>query len=228
MKTRLTTHRLIGFPFMGSGHLYGGRQCKCWNAATLRVRLVLALVLLGLTTGVHADSLLSSTYKELVDSNGNITLPEDFRSQWVFLGTWSVAAKDVERSSEVSGHGAAGLHNVYTQPGVVEHYLKNKAFPDGAVLVKELLKGVTAPMTTGTVSRAGEVEGWFVMIKDTQDRFKGNPLWGDGWGWALFNVGQSTQPVTKNYKTECIGCHLPAQKKDWVYIDGYPLLQPEG
>ena len=70
------------------------------------------------------------------------------------------------------------MHNVYTQPGVVEYYLQHKLFPDGAVLIKELLKGVTAPMTTGTVSRAGEPEGWFMMVKDSQGRFKDNLLWG--------------------------------------------------
>ena len=197
----------------------------------MRVRRVVLLTLLGLSVGTYADDSptlsFASTYGDLVDGDGSITLPENFQTQWVFLGTWSVAKKDVERSSEASGHGAAGLHNVYTQPGVVEYYLQHKLFPDGAVLIKELLKGVTAPMTTGTVSRAGEPEGWFMMVKDSQGRFKDNPLWGDGWGWALFNVGQLSQPVTKNYKTECIGCHIPAQKNDWVYIEGYPLLQSQ-
>ena len=196
----------------------------------MRIRFVVLLFIFGVGIDAHAGDPLTSytsTYGKWVDRNGNISLPKDFASRWVFLGTWSIAEKDVKRSGEASGHGAAGLHNVYTQPGVVEYYKKHKAFPDGAVLVKELLKGVTAPMTTGTVSRAGEVEGWFVMVKDTQGRFKDNSLWGDGWGWALFNVGEKTRPVTKNYKTECIGCHLLAKDKDWIYVEGYPLLQPE-
>ena len=29
---------------------------------------------------------------------------------------------------------------------------------------------------------------WFVMIKDEKGRYPGNPLWGDGWGWALFKT----------------------------------------
>jgi hypothetical protein len=197
-----------------------------WSSIIRLVRHFLVLMLLVLSTGSQAGGLLASTYIDLVDSNGKITLPENFATTWVFLGTWSVAEKDVERSSEASGHGAAGLHNVYTQPGVVESFLEHKTFPDGAVLIKELLKGVTAPMTTGTVSRAGELEGWFVMIKDTEGRFKDNPLWGEGWGWALFKPEDRTRPITQNYKTECIGCHIPAQKNDWVYVEGYPLLQP--
>ena len=172
-----------------------------------------------------AETSYTSTYGNLVDDVGNITLPKNFRENWTFLGTWSIAAKDVETSSAASGHGAAGLHNVYTQNGVVEYFRKKGAFPDGAVIVKELLKADTASMTTGTVSRGSETEGWFIMIKDTQNRFPSNSLWGEGWGWALFKVNQTDRPVTQNYKTECIGCHIPARQDDWIYLNGYPVLE---
>jgi len=171
-----------------------------------------------------ADESLSATYEELVDSAGSFSLPESFRDDWMFLGTWSIAEKDVDTSSAASGHGAAGLHNVYTQRGVAEYFRETGGFPDGAVIIKELLKAVTDSMTTGTVSRGNEVEGWFVMVKDTEGRFSSNPLWGDGWGWALFNAAEPDKPVTQNYKTECIGCHIPARNDDWIYINGYPVL----
>jgi len=171
-----------------------------------------------------ADESFESTYDTLVDSKGNITLPDSFRIEWTFLGTWSIAEKDVEQVSAASGHGAAGLHNVYTQPGVAEYFRENGSFPDGAVLVKELLKAATGQMTTGTVSRGVEVEGWFVMVKDTKERFSANPLWGDGWGWVLFNASDAENPVTQNYKTECVGCHIPARNDDWIYLSGYPVL----
>ena len=188
-------------------------------------RNILIVVMTFLLCAISlADESTISTYKSLVDDVGNISLPKDFRTDWVFLGTWSIAEKEVEISSAASGHGAAGLHNVYTQPGVAEYFRENRKFPDGAVIVKELLKAVTATMTTGTVSRGNEVEGWFVMIKDTQGRFGSNPLWGDGWGWALFAADQPDKPATENYKTECIGCHIPAREDDWIYLSGYPVL----
>jgi hypothetical protein len=189
-------------------------------------RTVFSIVIFFLCSGaLYADVSFTSTYKSLVDDEGNISLPIGFRENWTFLGTWSIASKDVETSSAASGHGAAGLHNVYTQNGVVEYFRKNGAFPDGAVIVKELLKADTASMTTGTVSRALETEGWFIMIKDTQDRFPSNSLWGEGWGWALFKVNQTDKPVTRNYKTECVGCHIPAREDDWIYLNGYPVLE---
>jgi len=189
----------------------------------LQTVISLAVFCLGFNAAV-ADTAFSSTYKSLVDDTGNITLPKNFRENWTFLGTWSIAAKDVEASSAASGHGAAGLHNVYTQNGVIEYFRQHGSFPDGAVLVKELLKADTASMTTGIVSRGTETEGWFIMIKDVRDRFPENSLWGDGWGWALFKTGRTDRPVTQNYKTECVGCHIPARKDDWIYLSGYPVL----
>ena len=191
----------------------------------LLVKTVISLAIFCLgSSPLIADTSFTSTYKSLVDDAGNITMPENFRENWTFLGTWSIAAKDVAASSAASGHGAAGLHNVYTQNGVAQSFRKSGSFPDGTVIIKELLKADTSTMTTGLVSRGYETEGWFIMIKDSQDRFPSNPLWGDGWGWALFKTGQINKPVTQNYKTECIGCHIPARKDDWIYLSGYPVL----
>lgn len=188
-------------------------------------KMLVAIAALMICAAAGADENLSATYTTLVDKYGNISLPENFRRDWAFLGTWSIADEDVETSSEASGHGAAGLHNVYTQRATIDHFRATGEFPDGAVIIKELLKAATESMTTGTVSRGTEVEGWFVMVKDTKGRFPGHPLWGDGWGWSLFNADQPEGTVTKNYKTECIGCHIPARKDDWIYLSGYPVLQ---
>lgn len=114
---------------------------------------------------------------------------------------------------------------MYTQRATIEHFRETGTFPDGAVIVKELLTAVTGAMTTGTASRGTEVEGWFVMVKDTQGRFQSNQLWGDGWGWSLFIADQPDSSVTTNYKTECIGCHIPARKDDWIYLNGYRVLE---
>ena len=130
----------------------------------------------------------------------------------------------MEPSGAASGHGAAGLHNVYVQPDAITAYRKTGEFPDGTVLIKELLKAATGSMTTGTVSWGTEVEGWFVMVKDRHNRFPDHPLWGDGWGWVLINATDLEKVVTTNYKTECLGCHIPARNTDWIYINGYPVL----
>ena len=112
------------------------------------MKILIAVMAFSCCAESMADESFTSTYGSLVDDAGNISLPKSFRNDWTFLGTWSIAEQDVERSSAASGHGAAGLHNVYTQKGVAEYFRENGKFPDGAMLVKELLKATTAPMTT--------------------------------------------------------------------------------
>jgi hypothetical protein len=196
------------------------------------IRIIACLTLVAAIAAVAASAAnaepdVSKTFGTIVDREGNISLPLEFQRTWAFLGTWSIAMGDVQSSSDASGHGAAGLHNVYVQPEVITHYRKHGEFPDGAVLVKELLKADTGSMTTGTVSWGREVEGWFVMVKDRHDRFPEHALWGDGWGWVLFNSSDPDQAVTTNYKTECTGCHIPARLTDWIYVQGYPVLNAE-
>jgi len=187
---------------------------------TIAAGLVVALALvavLATTRGKAAD-----TFSPYVDAEGNISLPKDFRT-WAFLGSWHIAPK--KGISDIAG--AAGFHNVYTQPGTIEAYRKTGKFPDGAVLVKELLNTESGKMTTGEVNWAAETEGWFVMVKDTKGRFPDNPLWGDGWGWVLFKADNPNKTVTTGYKRDCLGCHIPARGTDWVFIQGYPVLQQE-
>ncbi len=164
-----------------------------------------------------------------VDSNtGAISVPEDY-TLWPTLGTWTHAKSD---------NGAANIHEyhvVYTQPETIKYYQKKRRFPDGAVLVKELLHAETMSMTTGpAVGHATTIKGFFVLVRDTKGRFKSSPLWGDGWGWSFFNADDRVKTISTNYKVDCIPCHVPAKdlaprnsKKDdkWIYTLGYPVLQ---
>jgi hypothetical protein len=105
---------------------------------------------------------------------GNLHVPKDYRTAYQALGSWAVAADQ--------GRGSKQLHVVYASPGTIAAYRKEGRFPDGAVLVKEVFETATGEKTTGTVSQAGRLKGWFVMIKDRKGRYPGNDLWGDGWG----------------------------------------------
>jgi len=93
------------------------------------------------------------------------------------------------------------------------------------VLVKEVFATDHAQLTTGDAHWATNTKVWFVMIKDDKGRYPGNPLWGDGWGWALFKADAPDKQVATNYKKDCLGCHVPAQSTDWVYVQGYPVLK---
>jgi Cytochrome P460 len=153
----------------------------------------------------------------VVDANGNLHVPDDYRATYQFLGAWAVASD--------RGQGSKELHVVYASPGTVAAYRKDGRFPEGATLVKEVFQTATGTMTTGTVSRADTLHGWFVMVKDANGRFPGNKLWGDGWGWSWFDAGNPSKTTSTDYKANCLGCHVPAQASDWVYVGGYPPLK---
>jgi hypothetical protein len=144
-------------------------------------------------------------------------VPDGYRTAYQFLGTWAVAAEQ--------GQGPEQFHVVYASPGAIEAHRRDGRFPDGTTLVKEVFLTKTDTMTTGAVSRAGDLKGWFVMVKDSGNTHVGNALWGDGWGWSWFDVGDPRKTTTVDYKAECQGCHVPAQSTDWVYKDGYPVLR---
>ena len=157
------------------------------------------------------------------DDQGVISCPTDFRESMVHIGSWFVPEG-----------GASGFHDVYTERSSVESYRLTGVFPDGATLVKELRAADQGDFTTGQgISYANtRIKQWFVMIKDSQNRFAGKPQWGDGWGWALFitqapDDGQPLVNSVTDYKADCLGCHVPARESDWVYSVGYPTLKEQ-
>ena len=158
-----------------------------------------------------------SAAETVVDAHGNLHVPDNYRTSYQFLGSWAIAADD--------GKGSKELHAVLVSPGAIAAYRNDGHFPDGTVLVKEVYSAATGDMTTGSVSRADSLKGWFVMVKGDASRFPGNALWGDGWGWSWFDAAAPTQTTWTNYRLNCKSCHVPAQATDWIYVNGYPALK---
>jgi hypothetical protein len=153
----------------------------------------------------------------VVDANGNLRVPADYRTAYQFLGNWAVAADQ--------GQGSKEVHVVYASPGAIAAYRKDGRFPDGSVLVKEVFAATTSTMTTGNVSHAQNLKGWFVMMKDSKNSHPDNKLWGDGWGWSWFDAPNPLKSTSTDYKVDCLTCHVPARATDWIYVQGYPPLK---
>jgi hypothetical protein len=168
---------------------------------------------------VAANGQMSAAVKEqtIADPNGNLHVPDAYRSAYQALGSWAVEAEQ--------GRGLKELHVVYASPGTIEAYRKDKRFPEGTVLVKEVFQTASGQMTTGTVSHADSLKGWFVMVKDSNGRYPGNKLWGNGWGWSWFDADNPSKTTSTDYKANCFACHVPAQPTDWIYTGGYPPLK---
>jgi hypothetical protein len=153
----------------------------------------------------------------VVDAEGNLRVPADYRMAYQLLGSWAVAA--------AQGQGSKEIHVVYSSPGTIAAYRKDGRFPDGSVLVKEVFEATTGEMATGTVSHAQALKGWFVMVKDSKNSHPRNKLWGDGWGWSWFDQGNPSKTTSTDHKVDCQPCHVPARASDWVYVNGYPPLK---
>jgi len=184
-----------------------------------QIRIGAATVILaGMSLFANSAIAADEGFSPYVDEQGNISFPSDFRSSMVHLGSWFVPEG-----------GASGFHDVYTEKESVVAYRKTGKFPDGATIVKELRASEAGTYTTGSnVSYATDgLKQWFVMIKDEQGRFADNPVWGDGWGWALYKPDNRGKNVAADYKTDCLGCHVPAKANDWLYTEAYPTLSEE-
>jgi len=143
---------------------------------------------------------------------------EDYRTQWVQIGAFSLLADD-------PADGARELHTIYAERAAVEAYLATGAFPDGTRIVKEAWSTRTEDLTTGTASYASALQGRFVMVKDAAGTLGRGPRFGDGWGWAFFRGAETRQTVTGDYKVDCLACHEPARDQGLLYLQGYPLLR---
>lgn len=188
---------------------------KIITAVGLLSLLAISLAAYG-QTGITAVSNDAKT-EAVVDASGNLHVPADYRADYQFLGSWAIAADQ--------GQGSKQIHVVYASPGAIASYHKDGHFPDGSVLVKEVFEATTAAMTTGTVSHAQKLKGWFVMVKDSKNSHPGNRLWGDGWGWSWFDATNPLKTTSTDYKVDCLSCHVPARASDWIYIQGYPPLK---
>ena len=178
--------------------------------------IVFSLCMLAGYAEVRSQSKSGPNGFALVDKSGNIRKPVDYRDSYEALGTYTVLDPKGNQ-----------MHVTYASPGTAAYYRKTGKFPDGAVLVKEIFGTDNAQLTTGDAHWASGIKVWFVQIKDEKHRYPNNPLWGDGWGWALFKADAPDKQVATDYKKDCIGCHVPAKSTDWTYIQGYPVLKSE-
>ncbi|MGK0498597.1 MAG: hypothetical protein ACJAYG_000228 [Oceanicoccus sp.] len=184
----------------------------------MKTKITLGGLLLGITLIFNSAIIQANeSFSKYVSTDGTIQFPVDFRMSMVHLGSWFVPTGD-----------ASGFHDVYTERESAIFYQQNGYFPDGATLVKELRASKSGDFTTGrgVQHSTSSLKQWFVMVKDSENRFVNNPIWGDGWGWALFKPDSVNKNSAVNYRADCLGCHIPAKDSDWVYKQAYPILTP--
>jgi hypothetical protein len=149
------------------------------------------------------------------NDDGALLLPDNHR-EWVFVGA-PVTPNDMNE-----GHAAfPEFHNVYLDPASFATYKQTGEFPDGAMIVKELVSVGGKSMPSGRGYFQGEFVSLEAMVKDTR-RFPEEPG-----GWAFFRFGEAPdyQPIAARMKTtDCNTCHSGATE-DYVFTSTYPVLR---
>jgi len=149
------------------------------------------------------------------NAEGELQRPNDHR-EWVFVGA-PVTPNDMNDGKAAFPE----FHNVYIDPSSFASYKQTGKFPDGTVILKELVSVGGKSMPSGNGYFQGEFVSLEAMVKDSR-RFRDEPG-----GWAFFRFGEAPNynPTGARMKTEsCNSCHSGATE-DYVFTDTYPVLR---
>lgn len=140
--------------------------------------------------------------EERLRPGGHLRVLAHYRTPYQALGKWAVA--------DDSGQGSKEIHAVCAAPGAVDAHRKTGHFPNAAVLMKEFFATSTNEATTGTVSHADKLKGWFVTVRETAGDRTRQPVWGDdGWGWSWFNADKPLKTTSTEYHSDCMDATCP-------------------
>lgn len=157
-------------------------------------------------------------------SDGKLMLPKGYR-KWIFIG-----APLTPNGLNKGKAGFPEYHNVYVQEKNLAAYQKTGSFPEGTLIVKELLLLRKSDHPDGSADTAagrgfsqGEFNGLDVIVKDRK-RFA------DTNGWGFFNFGHHALPyepmAAAAPAAECADCHRAgAAKTDMTWVEFYPMLR---
>jgi hypothetical protein len=149
-------------------------------------------------------------------SDNTLVRPDGYR-EWIYVGT-PLTPNDMN-----NGHASfPEFHNVYIQPDAWRHYNDTGDFPEGTVLVKELISVGSKQATSGAGYFMGEFLGLEAAVK-SKERFPDEPGY-----WAYFSFGHE-YPLAETAKPfpsqSCNACHAAAAADDFVFTQYYPVLR---
>lgn len=100
-----------------------------------------------------------------------------------------------------------GIHHIYANKKAMKGYIEKKSFPDGSVIVFDLLD--TLLENNAILEGNRKVLG--VMVKNSK-KFKET----GGWGFFAYK-GDTKEQIVKDMKTLCFECHTSQKATDYVF-----------
>jgi hypothetical protein len=151
------------------------------------------------------------------DKDGTLNRPEGYR-MWVYVGA-VVTPNDLNNGKAAFPE----FHSIYIDPQSFAAYQKTGEFPDGTVMIKELISVGAKKAASGNGYFMGDFIGLEAEIKDSK-RFPKEPG-----HWAYFSFTDPGKPYKAKAKAQptaaCNTCHEKNAADDWVFTQYYPVLR---
>ncbi len=169
-----------------------------------------------LTTLLVLSSVPAGAQDVQFNRDGSLKQPQGYR-EWVYIGTPLTP-------NDMNGGKASfpEFHSVYINPRAWAAYKKTGEFPDGTVLIKELIGVGSKKATSGNGYFMGEFVGLEAAIKDKK-RFADAPG-----HWAYYSFGHEyplSAAASPRKFEECSSCHQTNAAQDYVFTQYYPVVR---
>lgn len=162
------------------------------------------------------DSATPLVYAEFNDQR-QLIRPEGYREEWIIVGT-PLTPNDLNGGQAPFPE----FHHVYIDPQSYQMYKETGEFPDGTILVKELISVGSKEAVSGNGYFMGDFLGLEATVKDSE-RFADEP---GNWAYFSFGRGYPLDDTADAFPAaECNACHEASAEDDWVFTQYYPVLR---
>jgi len=184
-----------------------------------RSNIVMLMMLGPFITPVLAEGTASMTRSYAnFNEQAELIRPTGYR-EWIFVGT-PLTPNDMNNGKAAFPE----FHNVYIDPVSWAHWKKTGEFPDGTLVMKELVSVGSKQATSGKGYFQGEYLGLEASLK-SKKQFPDAP---GNWGFFRFTI-ESSLDLRKTAAVEpeknCSACHQASAATDQVFTQYYPVLR---
>ncbi|HET7841007.1 MAG TPA: cytochrome P460 family protein [Terriglobia bacterium] len=174
-------------------------------------RILIVAVLAGVAGFAAGANTGAPQFKD-----GNQLVRPEGHHQWVFVGS----SLGMSYRKDAGYENAPEFHNVYITPNAYQEFREKGTFPDGTVMVLEIV----ASGGNASINKAGKFEDKILGIEASVKDSKRFPE-----KWAYFGFmgekGEALAEAKPFPKSACWSCHNPHGQVDNVFVQFYPVLR---
>ncbi len=181
--------------------------------------IVLCIMYILTITSVFAED-TASTIRSYLNFNeqGELIRPTGYR-EWIFVGT-PLTPNDMNKGKAAFPE----FHNVYIDPVSWARWKKTGKFPNGTLVIKELVSVGSKQASSGN----GYFQGEYIGLEASVKSEKQFPEAVGHWGFFRFTI-EGSKKLRKTAAVQasenCTACHHANAATDQVFTQYYPVLR---